>query len=334
MTKETIMSVKRFFKAAAIGAIMLSVQASWAQAFPTKPISVVVPYPAGGAADFVARYMTKEMTTTLKQPMIIDNVPGVGGALGTMKALNAPADGHTIMLSGINELILTPLVNVNAKYKAEDFKTVAMIGKSDIMLVVRKDLNVSTLGEFVDLAKKSAGKPLSFCSSGIGSQFHLIGEKFNTAAGIKSLHVPYTGFPQCITDIVGQSVDFAFVPIAGPFPGFVEKGTMKIIAVAASKPTAKFPNAALIKNTKGMEDFVFEAWAGIHVSNKVSDEVVDILNKSAVAALETSYVKGQIASSGGERFDIWSPKQAHDYYMREVNMLRAIAKSIDLKPQQ
>lgn len=328
------MSVKCFFKAAAIGAIVLSAQAAWAQSFPTKPITVIVPYPAGGAADFVARYMTKEMTTTLKQPMIIDNVPGVGGSLGTMKGLNASADGHTIMLSGNNELILTPLVNANAKYKSEDFKTVAMIGKSDIMLVVRKDLNVSTLAEFVDLAKKSAGKPLSFCSSGIGSQFHLIGEKFNALAGTKSLHVPYSGFPQCITDIVGQVIDFAFVPIAGPFPGFVEKGTMKLIAVSAPKPTPKFPNAALIKNTKGMEDFVFEAWAGIHVSNKVSDEVVDILNKSATAALETSYVKGQIAASGGERFDIWTAKQAHEYYLREMNMLRAIAKSIDLKPQQ
>lgn len=328
------MSVKRFIKAAAIGAIVLSAHAAWAQSFPTKPITVIVPYPAGGAADFVARYMTKEMTTTLKQPMIIDNVPGAGGSLGTMKGLNAPADGHTIILSGNNELILTPLVNANAKYKSEDFKTVALIGKSDIMLVVRKDLNVSTLAEFVDLAKKSAGKPLSFCSSGIGSQFHLIGERFNALAGTKSLHVPYSGFPQCITDIVGQVIDFAFVPIAGPFPGFVEKGTMKLIAVSAPKPTPKFPNAALIKNTKGMEDFVFEAWAGIHVSNKVSDEVVDILNKSATAALETSFVKNQIASSGGERFDIWTAKQAHEYYLREMTTLRAIAKSIDLKPQQ
>ena len=328
------MPVKRLLKAAAIGALMLSVQSSWAQTFPTKTISMIVPYPAGGASDFVARYMTKEMTTTLKQPMIVENVPGVGGALGTMKGLNAPADGHTLILTSLNELILTPLVNVNAKYKSEDVKTVAMIGKADIMLVVRKDLNVSTLAEFIDLAKKNADKPLSFCSSGIGSQFHLIGEKFNAVAGVKSLHVPYTGFPQCITDIVGQVVDFAFVPIAGPFPGFVEKGTMKLIAVSASKPTPKFPNAALIKNTKGMQDFVFEAWAGIHVSNKVPDDVVDILNKSAVAALETSYVKGQIAASGSERFDIWTAKQAHEYYLREVNTLRAIAKSIDLKPQQ
>jgi tripartite-type tricarboxylate transporter receptor subunit TctC len=333
-TMENIMSIARFIKLLAVSAIVVTGQLAVSQTFPTKPVTVIVPYPAGGSSDFVARYMTKEMTTTLKQPIIVENVPGVGGALGMMKGMNATPDGHTMILTSLNELILTPLVNVNAKYKSEDFKTVAMIGKADIMLVVRKDLNVNTVAEFIDLAKKSADKPLSFCSSGIGSQFHLVGEKFNAVAGTKSLHVPYSGFPQCITDIVGQVIDFAFVPMAGPFPGFVEKGTMKLIAITGSKVNPKFPNAPVIKNIKGFQDFVFEAWAGIHVSNKVPDDIVEALNKSAVAALDTAYVKGQIAATGSERFDLWNAKQAQEYYLREVNTLRAIARSINLQPQQ
>ena len=327
------MSFNRIFKAVTLGAAMLTAQASWSQSFPTKPVNVVVPYAAGGAADNVARYMTKEMTTTLKQPMPIENVPGVAGALGAMKALNAPADGHTLLLSGISEMILTPLVNVNAKYKAEDFKTVTMVGQADIMLVVRKELAVNNMAEFLDLAKKSADKPLSYCSTGIGSQYHLIGEKFNALAGTKALHVPYSAFPQCVTDMIGQVVDFAFLPVAGPFPGFVEKGNMKIMAISGTKPHPKFPSAPLIKNMKGYEDFVFSAWAGIHVSNKVPDDIVNALNKSAVAALESTYVKGQIASTGSERFDLWTAKQAHEHYLREVAMYRAIAKTINLQPQ-
>jgi tripartite-type tricarboxylate transporter receptor subunit TctC len=332
--QEKLMSFKPLFKALAFGAVMLTTQASWSQTFPTKPVNVIVPYAAGGAADFVARYMTKEMTVTLKQPMLVDNVVGVAGALGAMKALNAPADGHTMLLSGMNELILTPLVNVNAKYKAEDFKTVAMIGQADIMLVVRKDLNVTTVAELIALAKKNADKPLSYCTSGIGSQFHLINEKFNAIAGTKTLHVPYNGFPQCITDLIGQVVDFSFVPVAGPFPGFVEKGNMKMLAITGTKPSPKFPNAPLIKNINGFQDFVFMAWAGLHVSSKVPDDIVDALNKSAVAALDTSYVKGQIAASGSERFDLWTSKQAHEYYLREITQYRAIAKTINLQPQQ
>ena len=328
------MSIKSIFKAISLGAVILTAQAAWSQTFPSKAVTVVVPYAAGGAADFVARYMTKEMTTTLKQNMPVENVVGVAGALGTMKVLNAPADGYTLLLSGLSEMILTPLVNVNAKYKAEDFKTVTMVGQADIMLVVRKDLAVTNMAEFLDLAKKSTDKPLSYCSIGIGSQFHLIGEKFSAIAGTKALHVPYTAFPQCVTDIIGQVIDYAFLPVAGPFPGFVEKGNMKILAISGTKPTPKFPNAPLIKNMKGYEDFVFLAWAGMHVSNKVPDEIVNELNKSAVAALDSTYVKGQIAATGSERFDLMTAKQAHDHYMREVTKSRSIAKSINLQPQQ
>jgi tripartite-type tricarboxylate transporter receptor subunit TctC len=333
-TKETFMLFNRTFKAVAMCAVTLTACSAWSQAFPSKPVTVVVPYTAGGAADNVARYMTKEMTLTLKQPMPVENAPGVGGALGTMKALNAPADGYTVLLSGVTELILTPLVNPNAKYKSEDFKTVTMVGQADIMLVTRKDLNISTVAEFIELGRKSVDKPLSYCSIGIGSQFHLISEKFAAAAGMKSLHVPYSAFPQCMTDIVGQVVDFAFLPIAGPFPGAVEKGLMKIIATTGSKQHSKFPNAPLIKDVKGFQDFVFAAWAGMHVSSKVSDDTVNALNKSAVAALETPYVKGQIAGTGSERFDLMTAKQAHEHYLREVALYRAIAKSIDLKLQQ
>jgi tripartite-type tricarboxylate transporter receptor subunit TctC len=328
------MSLSRFIKATAVSAVVLSAQLAWSQSFPSKPLTMVVPYTAGGAADFVARFMVKEMGPALKQAVVVDNTAGVGGALGTMKALNAPADGHTLLLSGITELILTPMVNANAKYKAEDFKTVAMIGQADIMLVTRKDLNVSSLAEFIELAKKSSAKPLSYCSTGIGSHYHLIGEKFNLAAGTKTLHVPYPAFPQCMNDLMGQVIDFAFLPVAGPFPGFVEKGSVKMLGVAGTKPAPKFPNAPLIKNTKGLQDFVFTAWAGIHVSNKVSDDVVAILNKAAIAAMETSFVQSQIAASGSERFELWNPKQAHDYYLREVSAFRAIGSSIDLKVQQ
>jgi tripartite-type tricarboxylate transporter receptor subunit TctC len=328
------MSTHRLLRAAAYLSAALFCQATFSQVFPNKSINVVVPYPAGGASDFVARYMTKEMTATLKQTMLVDNVPGVAGALGTMKVLNAPADGYSMLLTSMNELILTPLVNVNAKYKSEDFKTVAMIGEADIMLVVRKDLEANTVSELITLAKKNTDKPLSYCTSGIGSQFHLIGEKFNAVAGIKTLHAPYAGFPPCVTNLIGQQIDFAFLPVAGPFPGFVDKGQLKILGVTSAKPANHFPKAPLLKSTTGLQDFVFKAWAGLHVSSKTPDDIVLALNKSALAALETEYVKGNIAASGSVRFDLWTPKQAHDYYLNEVATYRAIAKSINLTPQQ
>jgi tripartite-type tricarboxylate transporter receptor subunit TctC len=314
-------------------AILLISHAALAQSFPTKPINIVVPYPAGGASDFSARLMSKEMTVTLKQPILIDNVAGVGGALGVAKTLNAVPDGHTMVLSGVTELVLTPLANSNAKYKPEELKTVAMMGQAALMLVVRKDLGVSTIDEFVALGKRSAAKPLSYCSTGIGSQFHLVAEKFNITMGMPSLHLPYSGFPQCITNLVGQIVDYAFLPIAGPFPGFVDDGRFKLIAVTSNVPHSRFNKAPMVKSTKGLETFVFSTWAGFHVSNKVPDDVIAILNKSAMAAMETSEIKAQFATSGSQMFAPMSPSEAHAFYLREVAQYQAIAKSINLQQQ-
>lgn len=320
-------------KAITMSASILLSHAALAQSFPAKPINVVVPYPAGGAADFVARFMTKEMTTTLKQPMLVDNVSGVGGALGVMKALNAVPDGYTMVISDIASLITTPLTNLNAKYKPEEIKTVAMLGQADIMLVVRKDLGVSSLDELIALAKKSTDKPLAFCTSGIGSNYHLMSEKFNTTADIKVLHVPYNGFPQCMTNLIGQQIDYAFLPVAGPFPGFVDSGAMKILAIAGLVPSARFPKAPLIKSSRGFDGFVFSAWAGFHVNNKVPDDVVMTLNKSARAAMETTEVKKHFADSGSTIFSPMLPSEAHAFYLREVATYRAIAKSINLQQQ-
>jgi tripartite-type tricarboxylate transporter receptor subunit TctC len=314
-------------------AILVLACRAFGQSYPTKPINIVVPYPAGGASDFVARLFSKEMTSTLKQPILVDNVTGVGGALGVMKTLNAAPDGYTMVISDIAALITTPLTNVNAKYKPDEIKTVAMLGQSNIMLVVRKDLTVNNMSELIALAKKSKDRPLSFCTSGIGSNYHLMLEKFNAIADTKLLHVPYNGFPQCMTNLIGQQIDVAFLPIAGPFPGFVDSGAMKILAIAGSAPAPRFPKAPLMKATKGFEDFVFSAWAGFHVSNKVPDEVVLTLNKAAMAAMETSEVKNQLATTGSQLFEPMSPAQAHAHYLREVVIYQAIAKSINLQQQ-
>jgi tripartite-type tricarboxylate transporter receptor subunit TctC len=208
-----------------------------------------------------------------------------------------------------------------------------MLGQTNIMLVVRKDLAVSSLGELIVLAKKSTDKPLSFCTSGIGSNYHLMLEKFNAIADTKLLHVPYNGFPQCMTNLIGQQIDIAFLPIAGPFPGFVDSGAMKILAIAGSAPAPRFPKAPLMKATKGFEGFAFSAWAGFHVNNKVPDDVVLTLNKAAMAAMETTEVKNQLASTGSQLFEPMTPAQAHAHYLREVVLYQAIAKSINLQQQ-
>lgn len=304
-----------------------------AQSYPSKPINVVVPYPAGGAADYSARVLTKDMTLTLKQPMLIDNVPGAAGALGTLKIINAPADGYNILVSSPIELILSPLAISAAKYKPEDLRTVAILGKTEMILLTRKDLGVNTLEELVALAKSRTDKPLSYCTPGIGSLYHLMGEKFNMIAGTKNLHAPYTGLPQCVTNVVGGQIDFTFVPITGPFPGFVDNGSVKAIAVAATSPSPRFPKVPLAKASKGFEDFSFSIWQAIHVNNKTPNDIVLTLNKSAYATLLNPEVKKNFEAAGATLFDTMSVAEAGAFYAKEIATYQAIAKSINLQQQ-
>ena len=234
--------------------------AAVAQSYPAKTISVIVPYPAGGALDASGRVLIKEMSAILKQPMPIENIVGAGGTIGLLKGLGAAPDGYTLMMTDIASTILSPMINKPAKYKAEDFKTVAMVAHADIMLVVRKELGVNSVAELIALGKKnSATKPLSYCTAGVGSNYHVMAERFNDLAGMKGLHVPYSGFPQCATNLVGQEIDYAFLPIAGPFPAFFDNGSIKALATAGSKAHVRFTKAPLLKSTKGFEDFVFNA---------------------------------------------------------------------------
>ncbi len=305
-----------------------------AQTFPSKPLTIVVPAPAGGALDILARQFGKEMSASMGQQIIVENTPGAGGSLGIDRAMRAPADGYTLMLTSPIETIFAPLNYKSAQYKAEESRAVLNIGRTNMMLVTRKDLPANSLAELVALMKSRADKPLSYCSPGNGSLYHLIGEKLNSAAGVKSIHVPYSGFPQCLTDLLGNNtIDFAFLPVAGPFPGAVDTGGIRAIAMLSSAPMSRFPKVVLASATKGFEDFVFSIWAGIHVNGKVPEAVVEVLNKHARAALAKPEVRADIEQRGGTVAPDRTLKQEQDDFLKEIQIYTAISKAIGVVQQ-
>jgi tripartite-type tricarboxylate transporter receptor subunit TctC len=264
----------------------------------------------------------------------VENSPGAGGTLGTNKAMKAPADGYTLLMTSPIEMIFGPLNYNSAQYKPEDARTILMIGHTNIVLVTRKGLPVSNLGELVALMKGSADKPLSYCSPGTGSLYHLIGEKLSAIAGVKSVHAPYNGFPQCVNDLVGDStVDFAFLPLAGPFPGFIDSGNIKALAVLSTTPTGRFPKLATSSATKGFEDFAFSIWAGIQVNGKVPDSVAEVLLKHAAAALAKPEVRMAIEKTGSVLTQPMTLKQVQDEYVKDIALYTAISKSVGLTKQ-
>lgn len=312
---------------------LLAVPLAHAQGFPSKPLTMMAAWPAGGASDFVARLMSKELASLLGQPVVVENAPGAGGSIGTSKAMSAVPDGHMLMLSSPLDMILAPLTFNAATYKAEDAKTIALLGRTDVMLVSRKDLGAGSLAELVAMMKANTAKPLSFCSPGRGSLYHLIGERMNAMGGVTSLHVPYTGFPQCITDMVGGQIDFAFLPIGGPFPGFVDNGSIKVLATLGDGASTRFPKVAPATATRGFEDFRFSVWAGIHVNGRVPDANAQVLNKAAYDALAKPEVRKTIEATGAVVGEALNLQQAQAAYLKEVQIYQAIARSLGITRQ-
>ncbi len=298
-----------------------------AQSYANKKISFMVPWPAGGATDVTARLLSNELQTSLSQPVIVENPAGAGGSIGTTKALKAPADGHTLLMSSQQDLVLSPFSYKSANYKHEDAQTVAMVGYTSVMVVVRNSLPVQTLSDLVALMKTPTDKPLSYCTPGAGTIYPLIVDRINSQLQTKNLQVPYPGFGQCLTDLVGERIDFAVLPIAGPFPDFVETGKIRGLAVLSDKPNARFPKIPLGSATKGLENMSFSLWSAVHVNSAVPAPIVEQLNKAVLAALAKPEVRKSIEAMGASVFEPMTTQQAHAFYLNDVKLLGSLTQA-------
>ncbi len=299
----------------------------------SKPISLIVPYPAGGPSDFFARKLQPEAAAKLGQTMIIENIGGAGGSIGMSKVFNAPADGLTLSAGSPMELVLAPMAIQGVKYKPEDFKLVAQFATTNTILAVRNSLNVKTVDELLALARKNTGQPLSYGSVGPGSLYHLIGEKFSQLAKVDTLHVPYKGIAPLLSDLMGGQIDMAFLPMAGSIPATLLDGKIQGLAVTSKTPHAlykQFPGMAAMKGLEAME---FDIWAGIQVHKNTPDTIVNALNKAFYASAEMPETRKAFEGSGNMLLPSRTPAELARIYQGEIERYRAIAKSINLQPQ-
>ena len=303
-----------------------------AQSFPSKPVSMIVAFPPGGGSDVLGRAVGKGMSEAFGQPVIVENVVGVGGSLGVLKAANANPDGYTVLAGSPLELIYTPLGIAAAKNKPEDMRMAALIGHTPIAIAVRKDLPVNTLEEFVAYAKK-ADKPLSFGSVGVGSLYHLMAEKALQNAGAKGLHAPYGGLAPYLKDLMGGVIDFAVVPLVGPVLGAIDGGQIKALAVAAPQSIARLPKLPPARATKGFEDYQFSIWIGIQTSAKTPDAQLATIHKAVYTALASPELRKTIETAGTVIAEPMGLPQLDSFYKKEAATGAAIAKSINLLAQ-
>jgi tripartite-type tricarboxylate transporter receptor subunit TctC len=253
------------------------------QAYPTKPIRLIIPWPSGGPAEALARTVTAKMTEVLGQPFVLEAKPGANGEIGTALVAKAPPDGYTILMSHLGPTAISPALQKGLPYDPlKDFEPITQIIAGPTLLVVRNGLPVHSVKELVAYAKANPGK-LSYASVGVASTTHLAGEMLNVLAGINTLHVPYKGSTPAITDMMGERVDFAFFGISGSMQQ-ARAGQIRMLAISTLKRSPNFPDIPAVAET--VPGFELNSWYGMMAPAGTPKAIVNRLSQEVAAAMK------------------------------------------------
>ncbi len=270
------------------GLSVLASTSALAQTYPTKPVTVIVPFPGGGIVDILTRAVTEKIATSWGVPIIVEPKPGAGALLGTQMVATAAPDGYTFLVASITGSV-GPLINPNFKYDLrKDFVAVGLFANAPNIAVVPAELPVSTMTELVELARKSPGK-LNYAHSGVGSTNHLPVEFLKTSRGLQITAVPYKGQPPAVTDVIGGQIQLFFGAPALLVP-HVKSGKLKAIAVTSSKRLDDVPAVPTLAES-GFGDVVGgSGWFGIVAPLGTPASVVNRFNQEINAALKSPEV--------------------------------------------
>jgi tripartite-type tricarboxylate transporter receptor subunit TctC len=266
-----------------------------AQDFPNRQIRLIVPFPAGGPNDIIARLVGQRMSELFKQTIIIDNRSGQAGVLGTDVVAKAAPDGYTIGIVSASSIVINPTMEKIAYDPKKDLAPVTLVTTVPEMLVVASNVPANNMAELVALAKAQPGK-LNFASAGVGGLPHLAGELFKLTAKIDIVHVPYRGAAPAINDLLGQQVQMVFLDLPVILPQ-IQAGKLKPIALGARQRAPTAPDVPTTAEV-GMPDLLIENWYGMFAPAGTPDKIVAEINRVANAAMNDPQVKQKLADQG------------------------------------
>jgi len=286
------MLTRRAVLGAMIG--LVAVRGAHAQSFPSRPITIVVPYPAGGPVDVTARLIAQSVT--LGQPITVDNRGGGAGVIGSVAVQHAEADGHTLIL-GTNQTHATyQSLLKNCPYDAvKDFTAVAGIADIPHVLVVRRGLDAENVGALISLARKSPGA-LNYASTGVGSASHLAAELFKTRAGVNLQHIPFRGSAPMTTELLAGRIDLTFATLPSVI-SHIDTGAVRALAVASARRASRLPNLPTLAEA-GVPGVEADAWFALFAPAQTPAAIVERLYRVVAAGLTTDAATQAIAAQG------------------------------------
>ena len=318
--------------AAAVPAILLVAATplpAGAQAFPTKPVRVVISFPAGSATDVIGRVVTQKLSDIWGHSVVADNRGGAGGSIGANVVAKATPDGYTLLINSSAHTV-NPSLYAHLPYDTlKDFVEVAPLAATPNVLVVNPSSPIKTLAEFIAEAKAKPGQ-INFASAGVGSGTHLNLEKFKLIAHIDVTHVPYKGTPEVVTDIIGGRVGAYFAPVSATL-AFIQSGKLRAIAVSSIKRSSQLPNVPTMAES-GVPGFDFALWFGMWAPARTPSAIVDKISSDTARALASPDVRDQLGKLSMDAMNM-TRKEFSAYVRKEIEDNAKIMRAAGIKPQ-
>jgi len=321
---------------APVASIVLAVLAiavpatSIAQTYPTKPIRVIAPFPAGGTSDTIARILGQKLTEAWKQQALVENRAGVAGSLGSAVAAKAPPDGYTLLVGNVGPVAINHNVYKNVGYDPlKDFTPITLAVTAPQLVVVHPSVPAKTFREFTALVKKYRGK-INYGSSGPGSISHLSAELYKQMTGTDMLHVPFKGSALITNAILGGEIDVVFSDMAVVLP-HVQGGKLRALAVTGPEPTPLVPGVPTIA-ASGVPGFSMTSWWGVLGPAGMQPAIVSRLNTELVRILRTDDVKQRFASLGVDAANS-TPEEFSTLIRAEIDKYAKLLKAVGIQPQ-
>ena len=268
-------------------------------AWPTaKPITIVVPFSAGGSVDVTARLIGEKFSERLKQTVVVENVTGAGGTIGVAKVMQSAPDGYTFVMGADSPIAIARLVNPGGvRYNAlKDLIPVGLVNSAPMVVVARPGLPIGNMADLLQMARAQPGK-LSYATSGVGTVLHLAMEMVKDQAKIDLLHVPYRGGSQIITDLLGNQVDLAMLVSISAIP-YIASQKIKGIASTAAHRLPLLPDVPALAETPELKGFDIVTWTGLFAPAQTPAEIVERMNRELNAVLEDNEVRAKLAAQG------------------------------------
>jgi tripartite-type tricarboxylate transporter receptor subunit TctC len=326
--KETFMNLSTTARRTVIAFSLSVAGASFAQTFPTKPVTVVVPYAVGGTTDIVARLVTTQIGNGLGQPMVVDNRAGGGGNIGWGAVARAAPDGYTLLTTEMSFTIAPGLVAKLPFDPKKDFAHIITAAAAPHVLVINPSVPAATVQEFIALAKASPGK-LNYGSGGNGTNTHVGAELFKSATGIFMVHVPYKGAGQVLQDLMGGQVQALVTSLPTALP-HIKSGKLRALMVTSDKRSPLLPDVPSAKEA-GLPKVVMDFWVGFAAPAGTPQPVIDRLNKEIATALNSAEGRKRLADQGLDPVAN-TPAQAAQFVNSEMQRWAAVVKSAGIKP--